>query len=163
MHFINFKTVEEIKKHYRILAFKNHPDRGGDVKIMQEINAQYQNALKACDMQTSTDSNNKKHTYYYNADKEQKLAEKITALLSLNMLDVDISLIGVWIWITGETKQYKEQLKKLACKWHSKRKCWYFQDGKKARYNKKNGSLNELANKYGCKNFNSDKLTAIAA
>lgn len=35
-------TREDIKKQYRFLAKKNHPDTGGDAKKMEEINAAYQ-------------------------------------------------------------------------------------------------------------------------
>ena len=34
-------TTEEIKKAYHKLAHQHHPDRGGDIKKMQEINQAY--------------------------------------------------------------------------------------------------------------------------
>lgn len=34
-----------IKKRYRVLALEHHPDRGGDVAVMQEINAEFKAAL----------------------------------------------------------------------------------------------------------------------
>lgn len=41
-HFSNsIKTLDELKTAYHNLAFKNHPDLGGDVNVMQEINAEY--------------------------------------------------------------------------------------------------------------------------
>lgn len=39
--FSHCKTAEEAKEEYRKLAKKNHPDMGGSVRIMQEINRQY--------------------------------------------------------------------------------------------------------------------------
>ena len=49
-HFANCTTVEAIKKLYRTLAMRWHPDRpGGDLETMQIINAQYHQALKAAD------------------------------------------------------------------------------------------------------------------
>ena len=35
-------TAKEIKKSYRKLVFKHHPDRGGDVKIFREIQTAYE-------------------------------------------------------------------------------------------------------------------------
>lgn len=40
-YFTNCKNLEELKKEYRRLAMIHHPDRGGDVEIMKEINNEY--------------------------------------------------------------------------------------------------------------------------
>ena len=45
MYFDSFKTEQEIKDRYRVLAKKLHPDIGGDKVIMQEINLEYEKAL----------------------------------------------------------------------------------------------------------------------
>ena len=82
MYFSNLNKVEEIKKVYRKLCFKHHPDRGGDTAIMQEINSQYKKALQSVDGQKQTGSDGQEHTYYYNADIEQSLMDKISQLLS---------------------------------------------------------------------------------
>lgn len=37
-----FASPEEIKKAYRGLTLKHHPDRGGDVATMQKINSAYE-------------------------------------------------------------------------------------------------------------------------
>lgn len=39
-------SVEHIKKRYRVLAMKNHPDRGGDSVKFQEIKQAYEEILK---------------------------------------------------------------------------------------------------------------------
>lgn len=39
--FINPQTLEELKKQYKKLAMLHHPDVGGNVRDMQEINAEY--------------------------------------------------------------------------------------------------------------------------
>lgn len=46
MQFKNVSSFEELKKQYKVLLKKNHPDNGGDVKIMQEINAEYDALFK---------------------------------------------------------------------------------------------------------------------
>ena len=38
----DFAPMENIKKAYRVLVMKHHPDRGGDVETMKRINAAYQ-------------------------------------------------------------------------------------------------------------------------
>lgn len=44
--FDNVKTIEELKRQYKTLAFKHHPDRGGKVEDMQRINAEYDELYK---------------------------------------------------------------------------------------------------------------------
>jgi len=39
-------TKEDIKKQYHFLAKKNHPDLGGDMKEMEQINASYTFLMK---------------------------------------------------------------------------------------------------------------------
>ncbi len=45
-HFKDITSFGELKKQYRILAVANHPDKGGDTKIMQEINAEFEKLFK---------------------------------------------------------------------------------------------------------------------
>jgi hypothetical protein len=112
-YFQGLTTVEEIKAQYRKLAFKFHPDHGGDLERMKELNLQYEKALKNCNGQTSKDSEGVDHTYRYNEAVENELVEILFQLLSLKMENVDLLLIGTWVWIIGATKPYKDQLKAL--------------------------------------------------
>lgn len=41
IYFKDCKTLNELKKVYKDLAMKHHPDRGGSTEIMQAINAEY--------------------------------------------------------------------------------------------------------------------------
>ncbi|MEJ2682494.1 MAG: J domain-containing protein [Gammaproteobacteria bacterium] len=72
-YFKGITTVEAIKRHYRNLARENHPDLGGNVEVMQEINRQYQEALKRCDGTASEEG----RTYHYKAEVEQELTNSL--------------------------------------------------------------------------------------
>lgn len=41
-YFNKVNTLEEAKKLYRELAMKNHPDKGGDIEVMQTINDEFE-------------------------------------------------------------------------------------------------------------------------
>jgi hypothetical protein len=149
--FVGLHTVEEIKSHYRRLAMQHHPDRGGDTAKMQDINAQYLVALKACHGQTSHDTEGREHTYRYNEAVEQAVMDKLYEILRIKF-DGQVSLIGTWIWIQGETRPVKDQLKAIGCLWHSKRAMWYWrQQEYRSRYSGQ--GLDALAARYGCRDF----------
>ena len=40
-YFKEVETLEDLKRQYRTLAMKNHPDRGGDAELMKAINNEY--------------------------------------------------------------------------------------------------------------------------
>lgn len=40
-YFKNIHSLSELKKQFRTLAIDNHPDKGGDTAVMQEINAEF--------------------------------------------------------------------------------------------------------------------------
>ena len=58
-YFTNIKTLDDLKKEYRLLAMIHHPDRGGDVETMKEINNEYDMmfpVLKAATAAQSTET-----------------------------------------------------------------------------------------------------------
>ena len=40
-YFKNINSLEDLKKQFKKLAFKHHPDKGGDVEVMKAINNEY--------------------------------------------------------------------------------------------------------------------------
>jgi curved DNA-binding protein CbpA len=155
-------TVEEVKARYRELARKHHPDLGGDTATMQKINAEYEQTLKQLDGQEAIGSDGKTHRYHYNQQLEKDLMEKIQALLSALGQDdlIDIILIGRWIWIVGNTKPHKEILKALECRFHGARKCWFWRSEDQRGRRSSQGSLEDLAMKYGYARFKKEDRQA---
>jgi hypothetical protein len=161
-YFINFSEVSQIKKEYHRLALINHPDRGGNTEIMQEINAQYQEALAKCDRQTSKGSDNKTHTYYYNQEVEQAIMDKIAEILSLKLDGIEVWLIGTWIWVGGETYPHRKILNEIGLSYNGKRKKWQFHTGSKYRRYSQSSNFADLAATYGAKKFDQEKESTSA-
>ncbi|WP_017711144.1 hypothetical protein [Prochlorothrix hollandica] len=147
--FANCKTVEEGKALYKNLARQYHPDLGGDLETMKTLNHEYDLFLKKMDGSKSQGTDGKTHAYKYDQELEQELMDVIMALLGLKMADVDITLIGLWVWITGNTKPHRQDLKDLKCRWNSTRKAWYYRPDSLAYRPSSNADLEELAAKYG--------------
>ncbi len=156
-YFADCQNVADVKKLYRQLALKNHPDKGGDTATMQRINAQYTLALKRFDGTKSEDG----YTYKYNAATEAAAMEKINELLKTK-INVDIQLIGQWVWVSGETKKYKDTLKALKFQWHAKRGCWFWRSEEYRANRQSRKDLSAIALKYGCTEFFADAEANMA-
>lgn len=155
-YFHDLHTVEEIKTRYRDLAKAHHPDLGGDEDTMKDINAQYQAALKSCHGQRTEE-----REYSYKADIEQELMDKLLELLKLRNLD--IALIGYWIWVSGDTKRNKDALKSAGLQWNPQRRCWYYKPKDWRRSFKSNGSFQDLAQKYGYRGYQTADTEKVPA
>ena len=136
----------EIKTAYRIYAKQLHPDVGGDTATMQEINAQYESALKGDYARQGFDA--EKTAARWDLDKE--IMQKAQEILKIKA-EINLEVCGVWLWITGETKTVKEELKALACRWSPKKLAWYYRrevDGGMHRY-RRHLTLEQIRMKYG--------------
>lgn len=148
-YFESCTTVEQIKQEYRKLAMQMHPDVGGSTEAMQALNQDYEAALRCCDGQTSQGSDGREHTYRYDQGKEREIIEKIDQLLQLQMNDAEIWLIGLWIWIEGNTKPYKDGLKELGCRWSNKHTAWYWRREEDRTWRSSGKDLSGIAATYG--------------
>ena len=163
-------TTADVKKLFRELAMQHHPDRGGSTEKMQQINAAYLEALRHMDGQSETGKTNEgesyTYTYTYKEEVEQSVIDKMGEVLRSGLLDagdLEVWLIGSWLWITGETKAHRHEIKELSFRFHGKRQAWYWHDGEyRRRYNSR-VSLAELASRYGAsKVANEDDKRQIA-
>ena len=155
--FSQYKTVAETKQGYKKLAFQLHPDRGGNHDAFTKMQSLYLVKLKSLNGQEAIGFDGKQHKYYYSEAVESEVMEKITELLNLKATDLDIELCGVWLWVSGNTRQYKDRLKDLAFKWHSRRLKWYFRIGGKRKRKMSKMSMDQIRYAYGSRNFEADK------
>ena len=157
-YFAGLTTVAEIKAKFKELAFRHHPDLGGDTETMKIINAQYHDALQSANGQQNKGSDSKEHTYRYDEATEQAIAEKLDELLGLQLEEVEIAIIGTWLWVTGNTKPHKDQLGKngIGLSWHTSRQAWYFNSTGHRAYSS-NAYLESLARTYGVTNVENFK------
>ena len=55
---------------------------------------------------------------------EKKVKQAIDAIINLDGLDIEI--IGVWVWVSGDTKQHKDKLKEAGFVWNRVQCKWVF-------------------------------------
>ena len=133
------KEEKEIKEIYKTLSKKYHPDLGGSLEMMQALNEAFE-ILKSNREEAST--------------KNFEYGEKLNrAILFLKALEgVVIELCGAWVWVSGNTKEYRAELKKEGFKWASKKKLWYFRPEDFKSRSRNNFSMGDIRAKYGSKN-----------
>ena len=154
-YFSDCRTIQQARTEYHRLAKIHHPDLGGDVETMKQINLQYHSFLENRHGETERGSDNEDHTYYYNATSEDAVIEALMRILKTDLPGCEIRLIGKWIWVTGDTKANRDKLGKegLKLQWHSKRIAWYWKGTQyRTRYNDR-VTLDDLQEVYGGKNF----------
>jgi len=153
MEFVYFKAawdtpLEDLKKQYHKLALKHHPDRGGSEDAFKQVNAEWDYLQK--------------HNYYihraangstYMNEREEapddltaRFAKIINALICLEGIEIEIC--GSFIWLSGDTYQWKDTLKALGFKWGRKKQKWYMAP---KNYRRKGGewSMERIRAKYG--------------
>lgn len=152
-YFVNCKNLDELKKVYKHLAQKHHPDVGGDTATMQAINAEYEARFEVLkrsqNEQAAEDTTGRTHATTESAG---DFIAIINALLHLDGLEVE--LCGRWLWIGGETMKHREALKAAGCRWSSQKKLWswhFAEDG--SRWHKGSKTMAQIRAKYGSTTF----------
>lgn len=168
-YFGNVSTLEELRKQYKELLKLHHPDNGGILEIMQEINAEYDRMFKILKNQhennfysnrasTNTEYNNMK----YDFAEDEKLREMLNKIIHFD--GIDIELVGAWIWVSGNTYACKKQLKELGFKWASQKKMWYWHSEVFQKKSRKTLSMDDIRNYYGSTRVNNtDKMVLMQA
>ena len=148
IYFENIKTIEEAKKTYRSLAKENHPDKGGDAEKMKVINNEYDFiCAKILKGENLSDAD-----FSSNWESSQLFKEKINAIINLEGIEIEI--VGLWLWITGNTYLVKDAIKTAGFFFAKKKQAWFWRP-EHAAGGRGKSTLDELRSKYG-----SEKITS---
>jgi len=138
--FQGVNTIQELRKQYRTLLKKYHPDNeGGSLEITQEINAEY-DALFATFSKEDTDGWNP-----YTQEENERFKAVLNEIINFNM---EIEIIGSWVWCF-DAYGYKDRLKELGFKWAAKKRAWVWHDAAYHRHHKEEIPIEEIRAKYG--------------
>lgn len=149
-YFKNCNCVEELKKQYRALCFKYHPDinKSPDaVKTMQEINNEYDELFNKLKNVFKNKNGETYETEKEITETPEEFRNIINELIKLQGIEVE--LMGRWIWVTGETKQHKEKLKELKFRWCRKKEAWSWHKDKDSTFSRGTYTLAEIREKFG--------------
>lgn len=162
-YFTNVRTLDELKAAYRRLAMQYHPDRGGDQETMKAINAEHDALFELLKRQQNerADADETGRTHH-TTETAEEFREIIVELLKLDGLDIEIC--GSWMWIGGNTREQKERLKALGCRWSNHKKLWYWHHPEEGvKWHKRKTTMAEIRSKYGSETISSNRNTRLEA
>lgn len=160
--FNNPETLEDLKKQYKRLAMEHHPDMGGKTEDMQEINSEYERLF---DQLKDTHKNASGEFYTAKTATTETPEEFIDIVEQLIRMDgIEIELCGSWLWVTGNTREHKDDLKALSFRWSANKKAWYFHRGGYRKRSKRKLTLDEIRGMYGSEKIGKNsRRNAVAA
>lgn len=163
-YFQNVNTLEELRKQYKELLKKYHPDNAnGSTEATQEINAEYDKLFKVLKDRhenkstvSGTDAHSKTdyESMKYDFTEDTKLREVLQRIITLDGINIEI--VGCWIWVDGNTYAYKSILKEIGFKWAREKKKWYFHTEAFRKRSKKKLSMEDIRNYYGSTEVETD-------
>lgn len=145
--FTNLTGINEAKKVFKKLAQVLHPDKGGSNEEFQDLNHVYNYFLEH------------KINFSDETNFDLELEKIISQILHYENLIIEV--VGSWIWLSGHTKEIKEELKELGFKWASQKKMWYY--GEMKSKNPKPKSMDEIKGKYGVETIKTKRREKITA
>jgi curved DNA-binding protein CbpA len=152
IYFKDCRTIEEVKAMYKLLAKQHHPDCGGDTATMQQVNAEY---AFVCAKILKGENLSAEDT-----DEQIRMSEEYRQVIEqiINLPGIEIEIVGMWIWVTGDTKPVKQQLKDAGFFFASKKVAWYYRSEE---FRTKGGkkTLDEIREKYGSEKVHSRRHT----
>lgn len=151
----NVETLEELKKAYKKLALKLHPDCGGSDEEMAQLNNEYDDLFEKL---KNTHKNKDGETYTKETtETPEQFKDIINKLFNLKMDGVVIEVVGTFIWLTGNTKPYKDEIKRLEFRYSPKKYAWYKAPKDYKKRSRKNYDMNTIRGMYGSQKVKSEK------
>lgn len=147
-YFTNCRSLEDLKADYRRLVKLHHPDLGGDTETMKAINDEHDQFFEILKNKHNASADE----YHQTTETAEEFRHLINELLKLSGIIVE--LCGNWVWLSGNTKEHKEALKALGCRWSQNKQMWYwrhFEEGRK--HYRGHATMNDIRNKYGSQVF----------
>lgn len=161
-YFKDIKDKEELRKAYLRLMKENHPDAGGDGEVCKVINSEYDYLFSRLPDKAAA-SKVKGKTRNTSKANEVKMDEAIRKVINsiIHMKGINIEIIGMWIWVDGNTYPWKEELKANGFEWSRTRKKWHYSPYEGGWHRGKNRSFETIRGLYGSTIIEEDDILSL--
>jgi len=142
------QSLEELKKRYRVLALRWHPDRAtGCLIIMKAVNAEYEELFPLLKNVRCSVSG---ETYRRHEESTEVPSDFINIINTLvRFVGIKIEVVGVFLWVSGNTINYREDLKSLRFRWSKSKSAWYLSPDGYKKKSRKQYSMDEIRTMWG--------------
>lgn len=143
--FNDVKNTDELKRQYKELCKKHHPDLGGDTETMQMINFAY----KRCLNELKAGSGHSSERIHDEEEIEADLMNKIQEIVTIPGIEIEVC--SLWIWVSGNTYAVKETLKAKGFWFSPKKTLWFWRPEYAKVYSSRRGAIpmEDIRKKYG--------------
>lgn len=154
-YFQNCRTAEDLKKAYKELIIKLHPDNNPDhdsTREFQDMKNEYTEVfeeLKTVHVNAAGEM--------YTKETTETAAEYMDIIDRLiNIPGIVIEVCGSWLWISGNTKPVKEELKTMKFKFSGKKQAWYYHRDPYRKMHKGTMTMDQIRGYYGSTRYTPD-------
>lgn len=138
--------TEIIKIAYRQACKKYHPDRNpAGLEMMKLINAAYdalQDVINGAPFDKSVGREYKEGSENYG----EEINKALSAIINLGLT---IEVCGSWVWVSGNTKLYRDTLKAAGFKWAPKKSMWHFRPADYKSFNRGAWDMDKIRETHG--------------
>lgn len=146
----DFRTaIEDIKSQYKKLVFKLHPDMGGNEEDMKRLNVEF-DFLKAHNFNVHKGQNGGVYTDQ-TQDRPDDVTDRFKDIIDqlIHMEGLEIEICGSFLWVGGNTKEHKDELKAMGMRWAHKKRRWFLAPQGWRKKGRREMSMGEIRDNFG--------------
>lgn len=149
-------SMDDVKKTYRKLCSKFHPDRNpAGLEMMKMVNAAYSKLSEGLDAGWTTEGTEEGANYADDLD--------IAINAVIHCEGISIEVCGSFVWIGGNTKTWKDDIKSAGFKYSGKKKMWYKSPKGFVKRSKRSWKMSEIRDTFGSDEIETKGRTKISA
>lgn len=159
-YFEGVNSLEDLRKQYKDLLKKFHPDNaGGSEEECKALNAEYEAVFSALKAGQKFSAEKSYDSMKWDTAEDAALREKLREVI--HMAGINITIVGCWIWIDGNTFPHKNELKAAGFKWAREKKKWYWHSEAFRKRSRKKLSFSDICGLYGAANVETETQLAL--